>query len=109
MEKRKPSREEILNAATAYVLAVMNPQLEGADDEQFFELFNKKAGELLEEKGTLFLGMGPNVSKSGLFSDDMAQVMEFVKGETKKEYSFMEGQLLIYIIGEEGSAVWLKD
>ena len=110
MEKHKFSKEEILQAAGTDITRVMLPRLENVDEEQFIKFFKKKALELLEEKGNLFLGIGPHVEKNGEpFTEDMKIIMEFVKKQTQKKYSFRKGQLLIYLNKVNGTGIWQED
>ena len=110
MEKTKLTREEILRAAATDVATVMLPRLEVADEEKFIQLFEEKASTLLKEKGNLFLGIGPHVTKNGEpFTEDMQEVMKFVERQTKMKYSFRKGQLLIYLNKENGSGIWQED
>ena len=107
MAKRKFSKEEILQSAATDVTRVMFPRLEEADEEQFIKFFQMIASCLLEENGNLFLGIGPHVEKNGkTFTEDMEKVIEFIERNTQREYSFREGQLLIYITSEYCTGVW---
>ena len=108
--KKKLSREEIINSAAAGVARVVLPQLSESEAEKFMELFRKKVTELLEEKGELFLAAGPNVAKNGAeITEEMEEIIKFVEEQTKKEYSFREGQLIIYLTSTDGAGVWLED
>lgn len=104
------TKEEIVLAAATDVVRVMEPQLQKQDQEEFIKFFSKKASEILEEKGRVFLGVGPCVAKSdALFTQDMIAIMQFVEENTKKKYSFRKGQLLIYFNKKEGTGIWEDD
>lgn len=97
---------EIIIAAGSDVLRVMNEQLNPNDEKEFLEYFIKKASEMLEEKAGIFLGFGVDVSASSLFSEDMEEIMQYISERTKKQYSFIEGRMLLYFDKNTGTGVW---
>ena len=102
--------EEVVLAAARDISTLIQPKLENGSEEEFISFFIRKATELLEEKGALFVGFGLVAEKSDeFFTEDMKVIIEFVEEKTKKEYSFLKGRLLMYFNKEIGTAIWESD
>lgn len=101
---------EIAITAGTDVIRLINMQLSLSDAKEFLENFTKKVSEMLEARGTLFIGFGPGVTKDGaFFTEDMQEIMQFVSQNTKKQYSFRKGRLLMYLSKEKGTGIWEDD
>ncbi len=104
------TKEVIVQAAATDVASLMQPRLNEEDEQEFISLFIRKTSKLLSQKGKLFIGFGPGVAKGEeFFTEDMQSIMQFVKNNTKKKYTFRNGRLLMYFNENEGTGIWEDD
>lgn len=104
----KVDRDFVLTAASD-VAMMIQPQLSQEEETKFVELFMNKAHEMLGEKKELFVGFGlQEKTSSDYFSEDMKAIMQYVEGETKRKYSFIDGRLLIFFGIDFGMGIWEK-
>lgn len=102
--------EEIVLATATDVAILMQPLLSQDDENEFLEFFMKKTFEMLEIKDNLFMGFRlDEVNGPDYFTEDMKAVMQFVEENTKKNYSFRNGRLLMYFGKEQGTGIWEGD
>ncbi len=109
MTKKKLSTEEIALGAARDVATIMHPRLEDADEEIFVETFAKKAIELLEEKGDVFLGLIAYEDNVDFITKETSDIFQFINENIQLGYTFRNGRMLIYFNKEEGTGIWEGD